>query len=155
MKRSRTRTHEQTIRVWSYDEARTVLPYVASVVRSLREHRLNAQQHELTARRLDAKPGKPNRSTLLALEETRAEAGRAKEAFEEALEELNALDIYSLDPLLGQALIPFAHGDQLAWYIYDLFAEGDLSFWRFHTDPLDARRPLAELEALPIETATV
>src|SRR5262245_60186184 len=126
MKRHRTQPRVQRIRDWPYDEARSVLPYIASIVRSLREHRLDAARHQLTAQRRADKPGRPDREAILAHEEALAEARRANEQFEEALEELNALDIYSLDPVRGQALVPFAHGDQLAWYVFDLFDGADL-----------------------------
>lgn len=155
MKRHRTQTRVQRIRNWSYDEAREALPYITSIVRSLREHRLDEASQQRAAERLDATPGRPDRDAIIAHEEALAEARRANERFEEALEELNTLDIYSLDPATGQALVPFAHGDELAWYIFDLFDGADLRFWRLHSDPLETRRPLAALSELPIETATV
>jgi len=145
MKPRRTKRHTQRIRVWAYEEARQALPYIASIVRSLREHRLDALAHDRQARRLAARPGRPDRAAILAEEQAKQEAVRAAERFEEALDELNAQDIYCLDPIRGQALVPFAHGEQLAWYVYDLFDGDELRFWRFHSDPLDTRRPVAEL----------
>lgn len=155
MKRRRTKRHVQRIRVWSYDDARKALPYIGSLVRSLREHRLDQLAHDQQAQRLAAKPGRPDRAAILAHEEAVAEAGRAADRFEESLDELNALDIYCLDPVLGLALVPFAHGEELAWYVYDLFDGAELRSWRLHTDPLDTRRPVTELPELAAVPLTV
>ena len=46
-----------------------VSPYVASIMGSLREHGLDVLRHQLAARRLAAKSGRPSRDTLLAQEE--------------------------------------------------------------------------------------
>jgi hypothetical protein len=62
--------------------------------------------------------------------------------FEETIKELNAIDVCSLDPAQGLALIPFAKNDELAWYVFDLFAPQGMKAWRFHEDPLESRRPL-------------
>jgi hypothetical protein len=51
--------------------------------------------------------------------------------FNEALRELEALDVYCLDPAKGLALIPFRQGDDLAWFVFDLFAPQGLDGWRF------------------------
>jgi Uncharacterized conserved protein (DUF2203) len=149
MKRRSTTRHSQRNRVWTYDEAKTALPYIASIVCSLREHRIDALARDQEARRLAAKPGRPDRAAIMAQEDAVQEARRASDRFEEALEELNAQDVNCLDPIRGQALVPFAHGDELAWYVYDLFEGDELRFWRLHSDPLDTRRPVAELTELP------
>ena len=154
MKSRRTKKHVQDIRVWDYDEAKRALPYVASVVRSVREHRLDAQRNHLTAERLAAKPGRPTRESIIAHEDALNAAREADDRFEDALAELNALDIYCLDPVHGTALIPFAHENDLAWFVYDLFEEDELRTWRLHTDPLDTRRPVKELaEQLDVPVA--
>jgi hypothetical protein len=118
-------------------------------MRSLREAKLEAMQHQLTARRLANQPGRPNRTILLARESALHEAAAADDRFQEALEELHILDIYCLDPVQGTALIPFAQENQLAWFVYDLFNKEPLSTWRFHKDPLEMRRPIAETLAGP------
>lgn len=145
MKSRRTKKHVQTIRVWDHDEAKRALPYVASLVRSIREHRLDAQQHHLTVKRLAAKPGRPTRDVIMAHEDALKAAREADDRFEDALGELNALDIYCLEPIHGTALIPFTHDNDLAWYVYDMFEHDELKTWRLHTDPLDTRRPVTEL----------
>jgi hypothetical protein len=153
-KQKGSRESRQPIQVWSHEQAKALLPYVASIVTSLREHKLAAMQHDLTARRLAARPGRPDRDALLAHQEAVEEARRADERFEQALDELHALDVHCLDPLAGQALIPFVHDDQLAWYVFDLFDSTPLRSWRYHSDPLEKRRPLDEISTPAAESTT-
>jgi hypothetical protein len=94
------------------------------------------------ARRLADKPGRPDRSSLISQEDALRDARRAEERVVEALAELHALDVYCLDPIGGQALIPFVEEDQLAWYVLDLYDSEPLRFWRFQNDPDDTRRPI-------------
>jgi hypothetical protein len=156
MKRNQkgARRRRQTLQVWSLSQARAALPYLTSIVGSLREHRLEAQTQQRRADQLAARPGRPDRSSLIALEETRAAAQKALERFDNALHELHSLDIYCLDPIQGTALVPFVQDKQLAWFVYDLFAPEALSAWRFHDDPLEMRRPLEELEKAPGDDTT-
>ena len=144
MKRNpkRARRSRKTFRVWTFAEAQAAAPYIASVVRSLREHGLEALAHHRTGQRLAERPGRPDRAALIAQEESAAEARRAEERFRGAAEELKALDVYSLDPLQGQALVPFVHEGQLAWYFFDLFDDQPFRFWRYQSDPDETRRPL-------------
>jgi hypothetical protein len=151
----RSKRRQETIQVWTYDQARRVLPYVTSIMRSLREAQLEAQQHGRTARRLAKQPGRPSRDQIIAQEEASRKAEAAKERFHEALEELHTLDVYCLDPLRGQALIPFAQEDQLAWYVFDLFAPEPMSFWRYHKDPLETRRPIAPERTPPSDSLII
>jgi hypothetical protein len=144
----------QTIHVWSQAQARAALPYITSVMQSLREHVLEAQAHHHRARKLDARPGRPNRQTLLSLEEAKRDAQRAEERFQESLHEIQSLDIYCLDSVAGIALIPFVQDNQLAWFIFDLFDSKPLRFWRYHSDPMEKRRPLAELRNVPADEGT-
>jgi hypothetical protein len=143
-KRGPTSRAQRMIRVWTYQEARNLLPYVASVLRSLREHRLDAARHAVTAKRLADKPGRPDRAALLAQEEAVREARLAEERYQEALAELEALDIRCPNPIAGRALIPFVQDEQLAWFIFDLFDPEPLRFWRYNTDPLKARRAITK-----------
>jgi Uncharacterized conserved protein (DUF2203) len=158
VKRNRhgSRKRQETIQVWTYDQARRVLPYVASIMRSLRDHCLEAQQHHLTAHRLAKRPGRPNRTAILALTGAVETAKEAEERFHQALDELHTLDVYCLDPVAGLALIPFAKEDRLAWFVFDLFDQSDsLRFWRYHQDPLEQRRPIAEALAGPPDNRNV
>jgi len=148
MKRNQkgTKRRPRQIRVWTLEQARTSLPYLSSVVRSLREHRLEAVTQHRNAQRLADRPGRPDRDSLIAHTEATHAAEQAGQRFQEALAELEALDIFLIDPIAGQALIPFVHDENLAWYVYDAFDPKPLSTWRYHSDPLDTRRPLEELQ---------
>jgi hypothetical protein len=134
------------IRVWTLEQARASLPYLSAVLRSLREHRLEAVTQHRNAKRLAQRPGRPDRDSLIAQTESTKAADQADERFREALAELQALDIYLIDPIAGQALIPFVHDENLAWYIYDAFDPQPLQYWRYHSDSLDTRRPIAEID---------
>src|SRR5581483_9906868 len=154
--RNGSKKRREAIQVWTYDQARRVLPYVASIMRSLREHCLEAQQEQLKAHRLAKRPGRPNRTAILALTGAADAAKDAEDRFHQALDELHTLDIYCLDPVAGLALIPFAKEERLAWFVFDLFDETpSIRFWRFHQDPLEERRPIAEALAGPPGTSTV
>jgi hypothetical protein len=91
---------------------------------------------------LDGKSGRPDRTTLIALEEARRDLSRVETEHGAALEELTALDIQPLDVTRGLALVPFVHDDQLAWYVFDLFDSEPIRTWRYQTDPDETRRKL-------------
>ncbi len=140
------RRRRRQIRVWTLEQARASLPYLASVMQSLREHRLEAVMQHRHAEQLSRRAGRPDRERLIAHAEAVQAAEQADARFREALGELEALDIVLMDPVAGQAIIPFAHEENLAWYVYDAFDPRPLHFWRYHSDPLDTRRPIGELE---------
>ena len=148
MKRNRrgSKRQPQTIQVWTYEQAMQVLPYVASIMTSLREHQLEAIRHQLKIERLNKKDGRPSRAEMIGHQETLDAAREAEDRLQAALEELHILDIYCLDPVQGLALIPFALGDELAWFVYDLFDPKSLNFWRYHRDPIETRRPISAAE---------
>ena len=137
-----TRERRQTIPVWTYEQARGALPYLSSIMRSLREHRIEALQQDRFARKLARQPGRPDRHRIIADQEAKDEAERAAGRFKGTLEELHSLGVYCLDPVRGEAAIPFVQEEQLAWFLFDLFEPDPLRFWRFHSDPLDMRRPV-------------
>lgn len=152
--RKGTKRKETSLRVWTYDEACHVLPYVTSLMGSVREHWIDALTHDQRARQLAKLPGRPDRKRILAEKDEAEEARDARERFDEAIEELHGLDVFCIDPLRGEGVIPFVHKEQLAWFIYDLFVPETLLYWRYHNDPLDARRPVAEvLENEPTQVA--
>lgn len=142
----KAKTTRKVLPVWTFSQVKEALPYLASVVTSVREHRIEALAHDRQARRLADRPGRPDRDAIIAHENTARAARAAGDRFREAVEELQGLGIYPLDPVRGEALIPFVHADQLAWFVYDLFDPDHLSFWRYHNDALDKRRPIAEVE---------
>jgi hypothetical protein len=114
------------------------------VVRSLREHWLDLQSARRQIQRLDSRPGQPDRQTLIQRTIAVKEVDQADLNLEETLDDLKAIDVFCLDPAEGLALIPFGKGDELAWYVFDLFSPQGLEAWRFHGDPLERRRPLEQ-----------
>ncbi|HEV3257904.1 MAG TPA: DUF2203 family protein [Gemmataceae bacterium] len=146
MKRNhnREKREQEVIRVWTHAQATAALPYLTSVMQSVRESRLEAVRLRLAARKLADMPGRPDRARIIAQEEAAREVQRADDRFQEAVAELEALDVYCLHAVRGQALIPFIHDEQLAWFVFDLFDADRLRFWRYHSDPLERRRPMAE-----------
>lgn len=151
MKRNRNgaRKQEKAIRLWTLDEARRALPYVTAVMRSLRDHRLEWAAHDRKSGQLADRPGRPDRNSLIAQEETARLAQQARERYEGASQELQDLDVFPLDPIQGHAVIPFMHQEQLAWFIVDLFADPPMQSWRFHDDDPDLRRPIVEVPSGP------
>jgi hypothetical protein len=143
-KKERRLTH-----LWTYTRAQGALSYIRSVMQSLRDHRLEAQSQHLEAQRLADRPGRPDRATLIAREDALRAAARAQERFDDALNELGRLDVYCIDPINGIAFIPFVRGDQLACYVFDLFSKTLLDSWRYDQDPLETRRPIAEVADQP------
>jgi len=138
----RARREPQALRLWSYDQARTASPYIASIVRSLREHTLEIQGWRRRLDALSARPGRPDRQTLIAIDEAKRDLAAAEKHAQEALDELQALDIYPHDILQGQVLVPFVQDEQLAWFIFDLFAPHHFQAWRYQSDPESTRRRL-------------
>jgi len=150
MKRRRSQQAKdmRTLRLWSYDEAHRAVPYLRAVIASLREHWLDVQNQRRRSELLSARPGRPDKATLLASQTVHAHQERAEAHFDDAVEELTNMDVFLLDPLRGTALIPFRKKDDLAWYVYDQFDDRGLSGWRYHSDPLEQCRPLELQESV-------
>ena len=147
------RRHKQgrnmrALRLWTRAEAARAVPYLRSVIASLREHWLDAQYQRRAGERLAARPGRPDRAQLLRQAALHADQEHAETRFNEALEELLNLDVYPLDPVGGVALIPFRKDEDLAWYVFDQFQDDGLTGWRLHDDPLEQCRPF-DTVALP------
>ena len=132
------------LRLWTHADAEKALPYVRSIMGSLREHWLDVHRAKRHLRRLDRKPGRPDRTALLDRAHAAQDSDLAADRFDESLRELMALDIYCVDPVEGLALIPFRKGEELAWFVFDLFVPERLLTWRLHNDPMETRRPLTE-----------
>jgi hypothetical protein len=128
--------------MWTYEAALRAIPYLRAVVRSLREYWLHLQSARRQIERLDARPSRPDRQTLIRRAAAVQELDQADMKLDETFDELTAIYVYCLDPAQGLALIPFGKGDELAWYVFDLFSPQGLEAWRFHGDPLEMRRPL-------------
>ena len=88
----------KTIQVWTLTQARSAAPYLTSILRSLREHTLEASACRRRARQIDARPGRPDRDALIAMQESDNAARRAEDNASQAAAELEELDIQPLDP---------------------------------------------------------
>jgi hypothetical protein len=147
MKRRKRRSKRMKVmHLWDGSEVAKAVPYLRSVLASLREHWLDVLNAQ---RRLDlaAPLKKPAKCQQILAEESRKdERQRAQDRFEDALKELNGIDVFLLDPVLGLALIPFRKGDELAWFIFEQFAPHGVIGWRNHDDPIEECRPLNLLQ---------
>lgn len=143
-----------TLRLWTYGETVDAIPYLCAVLKSLRDAWLNLGQARETLRRIGSASCRPNRATLIRREEAIRDANRAEVIFEETLQELGSLDVACLDPVRGQALIPFQQDGLLAWFLFDLFGEQHVAAWRFHSDPIEVQRPLTGVQRLRVLTPT-
>ena len=137
-----SKSSHETLQVWSLNQARAAIPYLSSVLRSMREHVLEALACRHRARHIASKPGRATRRDLIAEQEALSDARAAEDRFQVDAGELEELDVFTLDPVRGQALIPFVQEEQLAWFIFDLFDPKPFRFWRFQSDPEDTRRPI-------------
>ncbi len=147
MKRNRQSSKsQQTIQVWTLEQARSLLPYLTSIIDSMREARLDNQAHARRAAKLEALPGRPKRDQILEIADEKAKAQEAEERYKKAQEELQQLDVYCINAVQGLALIPFVNEDQLAWFIFDRFDQEPLRFWRFHLDPVDVKHPIESIQ---------
>jgi hypothetical protein len=140
-------------RLWSLEEAQAAVPYVAAVLRSLREHALEAGRQRQTRRRLSERPGRPSRSDLIALEEAARAEHKADVGVEADLDELDELGVRCPDPVQGQAQLPFLHDDLPALFHFDLFDDPPIRFWRFASDEPETRRPIQALQDEPSASA--
>jgi len=138
--------NQQTIQVWTLEQARSLLPYLTSIIDSMREARLESQAHATRAVKLEAKHGRPKRDQILEIADEKLKAKEADERFQKAQEELQQLDVYCIHAIQGLALIPFVNEDQLAWFIFDRFDQDPLRFWRYHLDPVDVKHPLETMQ---------
>jgi hypothetical protein len=144
-----------SLHFWTYPEAVNAIPYFRAVVGALRDHWLQLRQARLRLERLEARPGRPSRQTLLLRDELASEAERAGRSCDDDLNDLMALDVYSLDPSAGLALIPFAYQGQLAWFVFDLFAPQAIESWQLLGDGLATRRSLVGVAPLSGPNATL
>lgn len=142
-KSSRKSRRLKVIRLWNYPDAHRAIPYLRNVLDGIRGNYLEAVRHRLAVNRLSEK--KPDRETLMALDDARKELGSAEDSFKDSHRELRKLDVFLLDPLNGIALVPTQRDEELAWIVFELFDKAGLTGWRWHKDEFDVRRPLADL----------
>jgi hypothetical protein len=149
MSRNTRESELVVVPLWTCARALRAKAYVASTLYSLRDSLLQAKQHSLAAQRLATKPGRLNRASLIAHAEAIQDSRVAHDAVHDGIEELRSMGINWLDPVQGEALVPFLWQQKIAWLIYDLFGEEPLRHWRFHTDPPETRRPIEEIHSDP------
>jgi hypothetical protein len=156
MKKQRKQTTEQIIslRLWTFEAAMKAVPYIRSLVQSLRDSWLELRTAQTHVERLKARPGRPDRQALIEIEESERRLQQAAARVEDVVEEMMPLSAFGVDPAAGLTVLPFFRGDVLAWYVFDLFDPRGLVAWRLHSDDLEMRRPLSELDQ-PSSTAAV
>jgi hypothetical protein len=153
----------RVIRLWSLQEVGKAVPYLHSVIGSIRENWLDVQSLKREAVLVEKRiPAGTKR--LVALSRAKDDIDKAENRFAEAIEELSRVDVFLLDPVRGMAFIAFRQGEELAWFIFDQFEEKGLIGWRLHSDALEMCRPLnllaeptplaAETPSAPSDTAT-
>jgi hypothetical protein len=149
MKKQRNQEPEAVVslRLWTFADVLKAVPYIRSLAQSLRDGWLEFRQAQETVERAKARPGRPNRDTLILLDESQRDVERAETKLEEIVGEMMALSAYCVDPGEGLAVIPFLRGQELAWFVFDLFDPQGIVAWRLYSDPLETRRPLAELDS--------
>ena len=131
----------RVIRLWSMQEVGKAVPYLHSVIGSIRENWLDVQSLKREAVLVEKRiPAGTKR--LVALARAKDDVHSAENRFAEAIEELSRIDVFLLDPVRGLAFIAFRQGEQLAWYIFDQFEDKGLVGWRLHDDTLETCRPL-------------
>ena len=148
MKKQRDQEPEAVVslKMWAYPDALKAVPYIRSLAQSLRDGWLDLRQAQEIVQRTKARVGRPNRDTLILLDESQRDIERAEAGLEEIVGEMMALSAYCVDPGAGLAVIPFLRGQELAWFVFDLFDPQGIVAWRLYSDPLEMRRPLAELD---------
>lgn len=152
MKSRRDRSKRlRVLHLWSLAEVEKAVPYLRSVVASLREHWLEVLNTERRGELAAKDPKSQKKTGLLAKAYLQDDRRRAQQRFDDTLEELNKLDVFLLDAVQGVALIPFRKEDDLAWFVFDQFTARGLVGWRNHSDPIEECRPL---DLLPAPAAT-
>lgn len=143
MKPRRERSKRMRVmNLWSWSDVTKAVPYLRSIIGSLREHWLDVLNVQRTIDKAEAKYGPAKRQEILDMQGHQDDRTRAQAKFDDALQELNQIDVFLVDPVRGLALIPFRKGDELAWYVFDLFTPAGVVGWRLHNDPIEECRPL-------------
>ena len=152
MKKQRKQKADATItlRLWTPAGAMKIVPYLRSLGQSLRDAWLELRQARLTAERAAARPGKPDRASLIQAEESERALHQAEARLEEVVQEMLPLSAFGVDPARGLIVLPWLANGTLAWFVFDLFEPQGIVAWRLHSDPIEMRRPLTEIpEPLP------
>jgi hypothetical protein len=147
MKRRNKRSKRmRTLRLWDWSEVTKAVPYLRSVIGSLRENWLEVLNAQRQLDRSANQRAPVKRQQIIETASQTDERERAQGRFDDALSELNRVDVFLLDPVKGLALVPFRKEDDLAWYVFDQFAPRGLVGWRYHHDPIEECRPVTTLQ---------
>jgi len=147
MKRRKVRSKRmQIMHLWTRSDAVKAVPYLRSIIASLRECYLEVMNAERQVKLANQKKSATRLQQILDQEKRDDDLERARTKFNDALDELTKVGVFLLEPVHGFALIPFRKGDDLAWYVFDLFATSGLVGWRNHSDPIDACRDMSSLD---------
>jgi len=84
---------------------------------------------------------------LIAQMELRNELDHLSRQLADTATELETLGVGSAEPIQGQVLLPFSHDQRLAWFLFDLFDNNPLRWWRYQDDPDDFRRPVTPAQS--------
>jgi len=150
-RRERSKKRMRVMTLWNWSDVLKAVPYLHSIVGSLREHWLDVLNVKNKIAKAAAQPGLPKRQQLIEEKVHNDDHHAAQTKFEDALDELNQIDVFLLDPVRGLAMIPFRKEDDLAWYVFDHFATRGVIGWRLHNDPIEKCRPLDLIQAAPVE----
>lgn len=136
----------QVMHLWTWNEAAKAVPYLRSITGSLREHWLDMLQAQREMDRADVAKTPTKTEKLVQNQRSMDERQRARDKFNDALDELHGIEAYLLDPVKGTAVLPFRKEDDLAWYVFDHFAAPGVIGWRYQNDPVEECRPLPVLK---------
>lgn len=148
MRKQRKQDTESVVelRLWTYAEARKAVPYLRSLMNSLRDAWIDMRQTQEHVRRSEAILGRPNRDTIIRRDDAHRDADQAEAKLGDLIHEMLGLSFYVVDPASGVGVIPFLRGEALSWFVFDLFSEEGLIAWRLPDDSIEMRRPFSELE---------
>ena len=110
----------RVLNLWTRNDASKAVPYLRSVTGSLREHYLDVLRTQRVIDRAEHDKMPAKRDRIIEQEKQNDDRQRAQTKFDEALDELNHVDVFLLDPVKGTALIPFRKEDDLAWFVRSL-----------------------------------
>jgi hypothetical protein len=153
-RRERSKKRMRVMNLWNWSDVAKAVPYLHSIVGSLREHWLDVLSVQNKIDKAAALKGLPKRQQLIEEKVHQDERHTAQTKFEDALEELNQIDVFLLDPVRGLAMVPFRKEEDLAWYVFDHFTPAGVIGWRLHNDPIEKCRPLELIpDAAPVENS--
>lgn len=136
------------LREWTFEEVKKRLPYLRSLLETIRESSWRANAAYSRIRRLNRKPGRPDRQRYTAIEEAQQEfVARDREVLD-ALEEMTELGVLCNDPVQSVAMFYWKEkhdsgGFRGAWFVFCPF--GNQLYWRYDEEPETTRRDVHQL----------